>query len=114
MKNFLSTFKNNIGFFYSSWDRMVINGYFTTLFRPEQLVHFLHNIAEKKCTTKEGLKEWTEMYNTWVNRMRQIIRYLLLLHKKMSIRKALSCVFYQKLIGNPYKKIKIPIRLDNE
>lgn len=66
MKKFLSIFKNKIKFFYGSWDRMVINGYLTTLFRPEQLVHFFHNIAGKKCITKEVLKEQTKMYNAWV------------------------------------------------
>jgi hypothetical protein len=66
MKKFLSIFKNKIKFFYSSWDRMVINGYLTTLLRPEQLVYFFHTIAGKKCITKDVLKERTEMYNAWV------------------------------------------------
>lgn len=66
MEKFLSIFKNKIKFFYSSWDRMVINGYLTTLFRPEQLVYFFHTIAGRKCITKEVLKERTEMYNAWV------------------------------------------------
>ena len=66
MKNFLSLFAHKIKFFYGSWDRIVINGYLTTLFRPEQLVRFFRDIAGKKCITKEVLKERTEIYNSWI------------------------------------------------
>jgi len=66
MEKFLSLFAKKIKFFYWSWDRIVINGYLTTLFRPEQLVRFFHDIAGKKCITKEVLKERTAIYNAWV------------------------------------------------
>ena len=66
MNNFLSLFAHKIKFFYGSWDRIVINGYLTTLFRPEQLVRFFRDIVGKKCITKEVLKERTEVYNSWI------------------------------------------------
>jgi len=66
VEKLLSLFAKKIKFFYWSWDRIVINGYLTTLFRPEQLVRFFRDIAGKNCITKDVLKERTNIYNAWV------------------------------------------------
>ena len=53
-------------FIYHCFDRIVINGYISMLSRPENVVHFFHNILNVPCITKETLGLRTKQYNNWV------------------------------------------------
>jgi hypothetical protein len=44
MDSFTRLFGNLLAFVYHCFDRIVINGYLNGLSRPEQVVHFVHQV----------------------------------------------------------------------
>lgn len=53
-------------FVYHCFDRIVINGYLSTLSRPEQVVYFFKEVLAEACITKEVLSVRTRDYSHWV------------------------------------------------
>ena len=66
MEALIQIFSPMFVFIYHCFDRIVINGYISMLSRPENVVHFFHNILKVPCITKEILALRTKQYNTWV------------------------------------------------
>jgi hypothetical protein len=54
---------------YTCWDRIVVNGYLERLQRPENLVHFFHEVAGIACIEPAVLEQRTNAYKTWVRRV---------------------------------------------
>jgi hypothetical protein len=54
---------------YTCWDRIVLNGYLERLQRPENLVHFFHNVVGIACIEPAVLEQRTNAYKTWVRRV---------------------------------------------
>ena len=66
METLIQIFSPMFVFIYHCFDRIVINGYISMLSRPENVVHFFHNILKMPCITKEILSLRTGQYNSWV------------------------------------------------
>src|SRR5207245_519567 len=45
MEQLLDVLGNTVQFFYTCWDRIVLNGYIERLQRPENLIHFFHDVV---------------------------------------------------------------------
>src|SRR6266849_2739035 len=58
-----------VQFVYTCWDRIVLNGYLERLQRPENLVHFFHEVAGIACIEPAVLEQRTIAYKTWVRRV---------------------------------------------
>ena len=58
----------HVRFAYTALDRIVLNGYLDRLQRPEDLVHFFHQVAGAPCIDPGALAERTERYRAWVDR----------------------------------------------
>ena len=66
MELFASLFQDLLLFVYHCFDRVVIHGYLSGLSRPEQVVHFFHQVAGVSAITKEVLSARTNDYRNWV------------------------------------------------
>jgi len=66
MEALIQIFSPMFVFIYHCFDRIVINGYISMLSRPENVVHFFHNILKVPCITKEILGLRTQQYSSWV------------------------------------------------
>jgi hypothetical protein len=66
MELFAQLFGNLLVFVYHCFDRIVINGYLSSLSRPEQVVHFVREVLEIPVVSKEVLSERTSDYQKWV------------------------------------------------
>ena len=58
-----------VQFVYTCWDRIVLNGYIERLQRPENLIHFFHEVADVACIEPAVLEQRTNAYKTWVRRV---------------------------------------------
>lgn len=67
MELFLSVFKKLLSFYYSCFDRIVINGYLNCFHNPANLVFLFKEILGYDKITKEVLAIKTNIYNKWVN-----------------------------------------------
>jgi hypothetical protein len=54
---------------YTCWDRIVLNGYIERLQRPENLIHFFHDVVGVACIEPAVLEQRTNAYKTWVRRV---------------------------------------------
>jgi hypothetical protein len=59
----------SVQFVYTCWDRIVLNGYIERLQRPENLVHFFHDVVGIACIEPAVLEQRTNAYKTWVRRI---------------------------------------------
>src|SRR6516165_1342624 len=66
MDLFTQLFGNFIAFVYHCFDRIVISGYLTALYRPEGVVNFFHMVVGIPVISKEVLSQRTADYQTWV------------------------------------------------
>jgi hypothetical protein len=66
MERFTQLFGNLLVFVYHCFDRIVINGYLNGLSRPEQVVHFVHEVLGIPVVSKEVLSQRTKDYQGWV------------------------------------------------
>jgi hypothetical protein len=66
MEAFTKLFGNLLAFVYHCFDRIVILGYLPLLTRPENIVHFFHNVQKIQPITKEALRKRTVEYRAWV------------------------------------------------
>jgi hypothetical protein len=66
MELFNRLFGDLLVFVYHCFDRVVINGYLSGLSRPEQVVHFFHQVLEIPVVSKEVLSQRTNEYQKWV------------------------------------------------
>ena len=66
MELFTQLFGDLLAFVYDCFDRIVIYGYLSGLSRPEQLVHFFHNVVGVAVIDKELLSQRTADYQAWV------------------------------------------------
>jgi hypothetical protein len=64
-------FGERVQFRYTCLDRIVLPGYLTGLQRPEQLVHFFHNVVGVACIEPKVLLGRTAAYREWVDRYTQ-------------------------------------------
>jgi hypothetical protein len=55
-----------LAFVYHCFDRIVSLGYMPLLTRPENIVHFFHNVQKVRPITKEALRKRTDEYRAWV------------------------------------------------
>src|ERR1700694_3641686 len=58
-----------VQFVYTCWDRIVVTGYIERLQRPENLVHFFHDIVGIACIEPAVLEQRTTAYRAWVRRI---------------------------------------------
>src|SRR5438128_10721257 len=58
-----------VQFVYTCWDRIVLNGYIERLQRPENLVHFFHDVVGIACIEPAVLEQRTNAYKAWVRRV---------------------------------------------
>lgn len=54
---------------YTCWDRIVLNGYLERLQRPENLVHFFHDVVGIACIEPAVLEQRSKAYKAWVRRI---------------------------------------------
>ena len=66
METFTKLFGSLLIFVYHCFDRVVINGYLSGLFRPEQVVHFVRTVLGIPVVSKEVLSQRTNDYQRWV------------------------------------------------
>ena len=66
METFTKLFGSLLVFVYHCFDRVVINGYLSGLSRPNQVVHFFHNVVGEPVIGKEVLSRRTSEYQAWV------------------------------------------------
>src|SRR5271167_4894902 len=66
METFTKLFGSLLVFVYHCFDRVVINGYLSGLSRPEQVVHFVHEVLGIPVVGKEVLSQRTNDYQRWV------------------------------------------------
>jgi len=67
MELFKKLFEKYIVFYYSCFDRIVINGYIRILQNEQSVVYFFKNISKYKCITKYILEKRTKEYQKWVD-----------------------------------------------
>jgi hypothetical protein len=61
-------FGERVQFRYTCLDRLVLHGYLTGLQRPEQVVHFFHDVVGVACIEPQVLLGRTAAYRDWVDR----------------------------------------------
>ena len=66
MELFQLLFSSLLLFVYHCFDRIVINGYLSTLTRPENVVYFFRNVLGFHAITPEVLRQRTNDYQRWV------------------------------------------------
>jgi hypothetical protein len=66
MEQFTRLFGNFLVLVYHCFDRIVINGYLSSLSRPEQVVHFVRQVLGIPVVSKEVLSLRTDDYRNWV------------------------------------------------
>ena len=66
MERFTKLFGSLIVFVYHCFDRVVIHGYPSGLFRPEQVVYFFRQVLGIPVVSKEVLRQRTDDYRGWV------------------------------------------------
>jgi len=66
MELFAKLFDSLLVFVYHCFDRIVIHGYLNGLSRPEQVVHFVHQVLGIPVVSKEVLRQRTDDYRNWV------------------------------------------------
>ena len=66
MDLFTQLFGNFIAFVYHCFDRIVISGYLTALYRPEGVTNFFHTVVGSPVISKEVLRQRTTDYQNWV------------------------------------------------
>jgi hypothetical protein len=54
---------------YTCWDRIVLNGYIERLQRPENLIHFFHDVVGVACIEPAVLEQRTNACKAWVRRI---------------------------------------------
>src|SRR5216684_2910901 len=67
METFHKLFGSLLGFVYHCFDRIVIQGYFPLLTRPEHIVHFFRDVHHVYPITKDALAKRTQEYQRWVD-----------------------------------------------
>ena len=58
-----------VQFVYTCWDRIVLSGYIERLQRPENLIHFFHDVVGIEAIEPAVLEQRTNAYKTWVRRI---------------------------------------------
>ena len=58
-----------VQFVYTCWDRIVLSGYIERLQRPENLIHFFHDVVGIEAIEPAVLEQRTNAYKAWVRRM---------------------------------------------
>ena len=66
MERFTKLFGSLIVFVYHCFDRVVIHGYPSGLFRPEHVVYFFRQVLGIPVVSKEVLRQRTDDYRSWV------------------------------------------------
>jgi hypothetical protein len=66
METFTKLFGSLLVFVYHCFDRIVINGYLSSLSRPEQVVWFFREVLGIPAVSKEVLSQRTRDYQNWV------------------------------------------------
>jgi hypothetical protein len=69
MERLLDVLGNTVQFYYTCWDRIVLNGYIERLQRPENLIHFFHNVVGIQAIEPAVLEQRTNAYKAWMRRM---------------------------------------------
>ncbi len=69
MERLLALLAPAVQFAYTCWDRIVLNGYIERLQRPENLVHFFHDVVGITCIEPAVLEQRTKAYTAWVRRV---------------------------------------------
>jgi hypothetical protein len=60
-----------VQFVYTCWDRIVLSGYIERLQRPENLIHFFHDVVGIEAIEPAVLEQRTTAYKAWVRRFTQ-------------------------------------------
>ena len=67
MERFLQLFGHFVQFSYACWDRIVLRGYYPRLQRPENVVHFFHDVCGDARITPAVLARRTATYRRWLD-----------------------------------------------
>src|SRR5215472_5167295 len=66
METFAKLFGSLLALVYHCFDRIVILGHVLLLTRPENIVHFFHDVHQIKTISKEVVRQRTDDYHRWV------------------------------------------------
>jgi hypothetical protein len=66
METFAQLFGSLLALVYHCFDRIVILGHLPLLTRPENIIHFFHDIHQVETISKEVLRQRTDDYHRWV------------------------------------------------
>ena len=67
MEKLVQLFDRSIRYVYHGFDRIVINGYLSSLSRPENLIFFFRNVKQLNTIDKQTLRQRTDQYLSWLN-----------------------------------------------
>ena len=91
-----------VQFVYTCWDRIVLNGYIERLQRPENLVHFFHDVVGIACIEPAVLEQRTKAYRAWVRQVTDELGIPLMAAPPKGVRKEdFVQPFYRRLKGEP-------------
>ncbi len=89
----------HVHFSYTALDRLVLNAYIGTLQRPENLVHFFHNVVQVACIEPEVLARRSDAYKAWVRQYTQDEQIPVLQAPKAARKEDLVQPYYRRLKG---------------
>ena len=102
MKQLLELLGPTVQFFYTCWDRIVLNGYLERLQRPVNLVHFFHDVVGITCIEPAVLEQRTNAYKGWVRRITDEYDIPVLPAPRKPVRNEdFVQPFYRRLKGEP-------------
>ena len=95
MDRFLQLFGHFVQFSYACWDRIVLRGYYPRLQRPENIVHFFHNVCGDARITPAVLARRTAIYRRWLERYTEQHRIPLLTAPKGVRKEQVVAPYYR-------------------
>jgi hypothetical protein len=102
MSELLAVLGSVVQFAYTCWDRIVLNGYLERLQRPENLVHFFHQVVGVDCIEPAVLERRTNAYKAWLRQVTEEHDIPLLPAPPKRVRNEdFVLPFYRRLKGEP-------------
>ena len=99
MERFSELLGRHVQFSYTALDRIVLNGYIERLQRPENLVHFFHEVAGVACIEPPVLASRTERYRAWLQQYTADREIPVLTAPKGARKEDLVLPYYRRLHG---------------
>ena len=100
MDRFLQLFGRFVQFSYACWDRIVLRGYYPRLQRPENIVHFFHDVCGDARITPEVLARRTGTYRRWLDRYTEQHRITVLTAPKGVRKEQVVAPYYRSFTAD--------------